>query len=409
MINEGQMLGLIWALWGLGFITTICRGVLRFRVQGKYMLEDYFALTGFIFLTALTAVITVLTPIFFLARGYMIAAAKNPFTPPPLPIDAMMARQVKALKLMFAQMLLFWSTLWAGKFSLLVFFRRLVIGLPRYMRAFWVVFALVLLTYLGCMISNFLTCKPLSKYWSETGCSDPENVRRADESIKFATGADVAADFLIMILPLRLLWNLQISRRQKVALACLFCLGLIVVAVAFIRLHYVTKATSSSQIDPTKMADGPLLLSLWSHIESSVAVVVANLPAFRSLLRKSGTTTHRSKQGNYPYYPRTRSSNTGGGTGKKLSAFAGTGGSGSRTKHWIESGSSETQIYNSCLEMQRLPSEESYIGRTEAREDGAATGIVRTMEFAIHSGHKSSFDHDDHHPNHTFVPKGYAS
>jgi hypothetical protein len=85
-------------------------------------------------------------------------------------------------------MLLFWSTLWAGecfcgpaprrmfgptntnggkgKFSLLVFFRQMVKGLPTYMYIWWAVFTLVLMTYLGCILSNFLTCVPLQKYWS---------------------------------------------------------------------------------------------------------------------------------------------------------------------------------------------------------------------------------------------------
>lgn len=91
---------------------------------------------AFLFLTALTAVITVLAPIFYMARGYMIDVATDPLTPPPMPLDEMLERQVMGLKLMFAyvllslcdsavpmwcrQMLLFWATLWAGKFSLLV-------------------------------------------------------------------------------------------------------------------------------------------------------------------------------------------------------------------------------------------------------------------------------------------------
>jgi hypothetical protein len=40
------------------------------------------------------------------------------------------------------------------------------------------------------------------------GCSDPEDLVRADSSIKFATSADVVADAVIMILPLNLLRKL---------------------------------------------------------------------------------------------------------------------------------------------------------------------------------------------------------
>ena len=54
----------------------------------------------------------------------------------------------------------------AGKFSLLVFFRQIVIGIPKYLRIWWLVFTIVLLTYLACMLSNLLTCHPLKTYWS---------------------------------------------------------------------------------------------------------------------------------------------------------------------------------------------------------------------------------------------------
>ena len=53
-----------------------------------------------------------------------------------------------------------------GKFSLLVFFRQLVVGLPKYMMVWWAVVVLVLLSYLGCMTSNFVTCVPFTNYWS---------------------------------------------------------------------------------------------------------------------------------------------------------------------------------------------------------------------------------------------------
>ena len=127
------------------------------------------------------------------------------------------------------------------------------------------------------------------------GCSDPEDLIRADASIKFATSADVVADAVIMILPLNLLRDLQINARQKFGLAMVFSLGTIIVAFAFARLAQVTKATSNATKDPATIADGPVLLSMWSHIESSVSVIVATLPAFRYLLNsKVGRTQGRS-------------------------------------------------------------------------------------------------------------------
>ena len=108
-----------------------------------------------------------------------------------------------------------------------------------------------------------------------------------------------------MLLPLRLLVTLQISLKQKLGLSCLFSLGIIVIIFAFVRLFKVTKATAESQTNPTTMADGPIVLSLWSTIEAAVAVIVANLPAFRSLLRNSGNTGFSKSRTGSTGYART--------------------------------------------------------------------------------------------------------
>ena len=169
----------------MSFVLTALRGFLRWKSQRRLFADDYFVFFGLLSLTALSAVITCLLPQFFLAQTYMTAAIADPLTPMPLPADEFVERTRTSLKFMFSQMLLFWTTLWAGesgwsihrwwnsylhpqlaKFSILFFFRRLVIGLPAYMRAWWVCFVLVLLLYLASIASNFLTCRPLSKYWS---------------------------------------------------------------------------------------------------------------------------------------------------------------------------------------------------------------------------------------------------
>ncbi|PGH08074.1 hypothetical protein AJ79_06074 [Helicocarpus griseus UAMH5409] len=392
MLDHDSYLGMIWALWGIGFITTLGRATIRFRVQGTYFAEDYLAFACFIFLTALTSVVTVVEPLFRVVREYLLAAQTNPLTPPPITPEQMVGNNVKALKLMFSQMLLFWTTLWAGKFSLLVFFRRIVIGLPRYMMMFWVVFALVLATYLGCILSNFLTCTPLAKYWSPEGCSDPRNVKRSDSSIRFATGADIAADFLIMLLPLRLLLKVQISNKQKIGLACMFSLGLIVIAFAFVRLYQVTKATKDAQINPTALTDGPLLLSMWSQIEAAVALLVANIPAFRSLITPPGGTRIRPSKGSSYLHKSSSGARSGG--------FGSGAGSGSQKRI------SKARVRRPSFEMQSLHSGTSSFGSNVELRDGeerygrTTPGIVRTTEINVDSYSRG----EEKHVSHPFVP-----
>lgn len=92
----------MWSLWSVGCATTVARVALRFRVQGTFRAEDYFAILAFVFLTALAAVVTRESPIFEMTQTYELAAAVDPSTPLPLPADEYISRTTTALKLMFA-------------------------------------------------------------------------------------------------------------------------------------------------------------------------------------------------------------------------------------------------------------------------------------------------------------------
>jgi hypothetical protein len=95
---------------------TVLRAVLRWRSRHEFFGDDYFVFFGLLSLTGLSAVITCLLPQFYLAGNYQ-KAFMDPRTPLPLPLDEFIVRTRTALKLMFTQMLLFWTTLWAGRFG----------------------------------------------------------------------------------------------------------------------------------------------------------------------------------------------------------------------------------------------------------------------------------------------------
>ena len=101
-----------------------------------------------------------------------------------------------------------------------------------------------------------------------------------------------------MLLPLNLLRQLQLARRQKVGLAGVFTVGFIIIVFAIVRLVEVTQATQAVQQDPTKVAESPIKLSAWSHIEGSVSIIVASLPTFR-FLHRGGTTNKSSNKSPY--------------------------------------------------------------------------------------------------------------
>jgi hypothetical protein len=92
----------IWSLWGLAFIATTIRIIVRRRIQHKFQAEDYFAILAFIILTGLTSVVTVMAPLFGTAQTYLEELGVNPDSVPPYPLNVMEDRMVLALKLMFS-------------------------------------------------------------------------------------------------------------------------------------------------------------------------------------------------------------------------------------------------------------------------------------------------------------------
>ena len=172
----------------------------------------------------------------------------------------------------------------------------------------------------------------------------------------------------VMVLPLRLLFTLQMSLKQKAGLTSLFSLGTIVIIFAFIRLHNVTKATANVKIDPTTLVDSPIILSLWSTIEAAVGTIVANLPAFRSLLTNRGQTRNitSAKQSGSDGYP---SSATFGG-----SAFGGS-----------RKNNSQSAIIGRETELESLHSFDGVdirAGRTKERKQNASE-IIMTRHISV--------------------------
>jgi hypothetical protein len=86
-----------------------------------------------------------------------------------------------------------------------------------------------------------------------------------------------------MALPTRLIWNLQMPRTQKIGITGLFGIGIILIAVATLRVAQIGgKAQSSSQPSASWLA-------LWGVIETSIAVIIVCCPTFVILIRNHTT------------------------------------------------------------------------------------------------------------------------
>src|SRR3954468_6377150 len=83
---------------------------------------------------------------------------------------------------------------------------------------------------------------------------------------------------IVMIIPLRLLGHLRVSRNQKIGLFFLFCLGFAVIIMSIVRTIRVEAGGVTRTLDPNWVA-------MWSVAEQTTAMIVCCLPAIRKLFR----------------------------------------------------------------------------------------------------------------------------
>lgn len=79
-----------------------------------------------------------------------------------------------------------------------------------------------------------------------------------------------------MLLPLYMLYGLQLRRSQKAVLAGIFSLGSLVAIVDILRTVESLESGTFSGV------------ALWSSMEVTIAVIVASLPLYRALLTSKG-------------------------------------------------------------------------------------------------------------------------
>jgi hypothetical protein len=82
------------------------------------------------------------------------------------PYASLQTDLVAMLKEFFAVQIFFWLTLWAVKWSLLFMFKRLTEGLPLYTKIWWGVLGFTVLTFIGCVISNFTSCSSMHAWFT---------------------------------------------------------------------------------------------------------------------------------------------------------------------------------------------------------------------------------------------------
>ncbi|KXT16551.1 hypothetical protein AC579_6313 [Pseudocercospora musae] len=139
-------------------------------------------------------------------------------------------------------------------------------------------------TITTCFVTLFM-CKPISYFWhpDRTG-----HCLTARPIWFFNTAFSIATDIAVALLPLPVVNTLHLPRRQKRMLMAVFALGGSVCLISLIRLYSlyaVTHNHDDTWEDPQA--------SVYSSIETLVAIIAGCLPTYNAFLAKHFPRLHR--------------------------------------------------------------------------------------------------------------------
>ncbi|CAL5871356.1 uncharacterized protein PFLUO_LOCUS5606 [Penicillium psychrofluorescens] len=158
----------------------------------------------------------------------------------------------------------------------------------------WVMIAILGIYGTWAVISAFLNCVPVAKFWDSSipgFCLSKPGLWFSNASMHITT------DFAILIIPIPALMAIDLPRKQKIALMVMFALGSFVCVTSIVRLTALKKIADSS--DPTYDNVGA---ASWSAIECNTGIICACLPTLKPLLARLFPHMMSSFNGSQPTY-----------------------------------------------------------------------------------------------------------
>ncbi|KAJ3577266.1 hypothetical protein NPX13_g3300 [Xylaria arbuscula] len=165
--------------------------------------------------------------------------------------------------------------------------------------ASWIILAVNALFYIPSFFIVNLACRPWERFYNpfiEGTCFDFEKVYLASGVTNFVV------DVAILLLPQKLIWKLQMSRKKKNGILAVFGVGILSVVSAGARLAWTVRLTKYKDVLYNEAA-----LGLWASAEMTSALIVFCVPSVPKFLQSRIVTRLLSlltRAGNDSHSPR---------------------------------------------------------------------------------------------------------
>ncbi|KAE9372547.1 hypothetical protein N431DRAFT_408830 [Stipitochalara longipes BDJ] len=130
-------------------------------------------------------------------------------------------------------------------------------------------------------LMGWIQCTPIARNWDYTvkgTCWNPQ-VYVIEGMVSGAYGG--CMDMVLALLPWKMIWGLQMKKKEKFAIALAMSMGIFAGAMAIIKTVYMPQMAN----EDFSYIGVPLIL--WGQTESAVCIIAASIPLLRVMLRNA--------------------------------------------------------------------------------------------------------------------------
>ncbi|PWW79003.1 hypothetical protein C7212DRAFT_275344 [Tuber magnatum] len=188
-----------------------------------------------------------------------------------------------ARETVYTAQIFYFTSLGFCKASLILFVIR-VTSSATTLRVSWVLLVLCSCFSLAAVITSILWCVPPEYTWKMFTLEgkDMKGVCLDQHVLQYTLPAiNIFTDFVVWLLPLKMIWGIQLPPRQKAGLVGIFALGGLGVLAGILRLFSIKEFLDTG--DPSW---DTLDISIWSIVEATVSIICGSVPAIKAFFSK---------------------------------------------------------------------------------------------------------------------------
>ncbi|KAI4268121.1 MAG: hypothetical protein L6R38_007957 [Xanthoria sp. 2 TBL-2021] len=191
---------------------------------------------------------------------------------------------IQFLRILYIYEVFYYASCSAIKICILLFYRR-IFPVREIKLVLQIATAAVVAFFLGSLLSTLFQCTPIHKFWHRNA---PGHCTNGNHIIIVPGAINTVLDFIIIGLPLPLLWKLRTTTSQKSVLTGIFICAGFVCIISIIRLVVL------SRLENEDVTWNYVNSAIWSAAEPCMGVISACLPSLRPLVALMTRGTHRA-------------------------------------------------------------------------------------------------------------------